>query len=181
MSREELLQGLKKNWYLIAALVLVVALAAVKFLVGAGDAPGTASGPGAGERPTMPTAPENLDALQAATTPDQQEETRTQIEEYRKKIAEEPKAEDTPAYLMAMGNLYRQKLEDYDEAITCYERIILDFPESTERRPAFLQLEACYLALEDRTGLKWLYEKMVEEFPEDSQEYKYAAQQLEDL
>lgn len=80
-----------------------------------------------------------------------------------------------------MGNLYRQKLGDYENAIHCYERIILDFPESTGRREAFLQLEACYLKQEDRTGLRWVYDKMVEEFPEESQEYKYATQQLEDL
>ena len=48
-------------------------------------------------------------------------------------------------------------------------------------RDAFLQLEACYLALEDQTGLRRLYDRMIDECPEDSQEYLYAKQKRDEL
>jgi len=183
MSKEELLQGLRKNWYLIAALAVFAALAAVKLLMGSSETPSQTPGNVAttGTVTKLPSAQESLTVLQSATTPDEQAKARTQIEEYQQKLKAEPGAEDTPAYLMAMGNLYRQKLGDYAKAASCYERIIMEFPDSADRRQAFLQLEACYLTQKDRTGLKWLYNRMVEEFPEDAQEHLYAKEKLDEL
>lgn len=181
MSKEEILQGLRKNWYLVAALAVLAILAVAKLLIGAGEDTPPTPPEAANAGPVLQPPQASLDALLETTRPDEKAKALSQIEEYQKKLDREPNAEDNPAYLMAMGNLYRQKLGDYENAIHCYERIILDFPESTGRREAFLQLEACYLKQEDRTGLRWVYDKMVEEFPEESQEYKYATQQLEDL
>ena len=129
----------------------------------------------------LPSARENLNSLEEATQPDEQAKVHAQVAEYEHKIEESPNAEDTPAYLIAMGNLYRQKLGEHEKAASCYERIIAEFPESSECRQAFLQLEVCYLTEEDRTGLKWLYRKMLGAFPDDSQEHQYAEKQLENL
>lgn len=181
MSKEELLDGLRKNWYLIAALAVIAAFVLVKLLINSGEGASTPPDRNAGPKASGPSTQETLEALQKVTQPDEQAKAHTQIEDYQQKIEANPEDEETPAYLIAMGNLYRQKLGDYENAIRCYERIIINFPESEQRRQAFLQLEACYLKLEDRTGLKWLYDKMVEAFPEDSQEYQYAQEQREDL
>jgi tetratricopeptide (TPR) repeat protein len=181
MSKEELVQGLRKNWYLIAALVVIAAFAVVKLLTSPGGDTSPPPDVTANENQAVPSTQESLEALQKVTQPDEQAKARTQIQEYQRKIDANPQGEETPAYLMAMGNLYLQKLGDYEKAKTPYEHIILEFPDSEERRQAFLQLEACYRTQKDRTGLKWLYEKMLEAFPEDSQEYQYAQKQLENL
>ena len=177
MSKEELLDGLRKNWYLIAALAVIGVFVVVRLMADSGTAPAVDTA----EAPQLPPARESLEALEQATRPDEQARARRQIEEYQQTIEAEPEAENTPAYLMAMGNLYRQRLSDLESAATCYERIILEFPDAEEARLAFIQLEACYLTLEDTTGLRWVYTKMLEAFPEDSQEHQYAATNLRDL
>jgi tetratricopeptide (TPR) repeat protein len=181
MNSEQLAKGLRENWYLIAALVVFVALAAVKLVTGsdADETQKAADNQTAGEK--LPNASDTLQELQRAARPNPEEQARRQIEEYREKLAEEPESEDAPAYYMAMGNLQLQKFSDYEEAAKAYEQVILEFPEWEGVRKAYLQLEACYQKQEDRTGLKWLYEKMVEAFPEESNEYEYATKQLEAL
>jgi len=180
MNKEEFREGLRKNWYLITALAVLAALAVLKLMIGSSEAPAAPSGAATGS-PVLPPAQQNLETLQDVLQPDEQAKALAQIEEYQKKIDAEPEAEDTPAYLMATGNLYRQKLRDYEKASACYERIITNFPDSSGRRDAFLQLEACYLALEDQTGLRRLYDRMIDECPEDSQEYLYAKQKRDEL
>ena len=180
MNKEVFREGLRKNWYLLAILALLAAFAAVKLLTASSGDTQAPSGAAAGS-PALPPAQQSLETLLDVLQPDEEAKTFAQIDEYQKKIDAEAEAEDTPYYLMAMGNLYQQKLGDYEKASFCYERIIADFPSSNAWRDAFLQLETCYLALEDETKLRRLYKQMIVGFPEDSQEYLYARQKYDAL
>ena len=97
-----------------------------------------------------------------------------QIAEHEAKVLENPGDENTPAYLMAMGNLYRQKLLDYEKAAECYERLLYDYEDYDAVRVVYMQLATCYERLGQRDEAKKVYEQMMDVFPAESQEYKIA-------
>ncbi|MBI2433311.1 MAG: hypothetical protein HYV26_10605, partial [Candidatus Hydrogenedentes bacterium] len=110
--------------------------------------------------------------------PTAEDRTRAAIDSHQAAIDADPNSPDTPALLNAMGNLYRQKLRDYQSAAEAYQRIIIDYPTWDGAYGVYPQLEVCYEQLLDHEGLIWLYETMMKRFPAEAQEYKYAQQQL---
>ncbi len=107
-----------------------------------------------------------------------QEETKAKIAEYQKTVDAEPNAENTPALIFAMGNLYLQKLMDYEEAAHCYEALIEKYPEAPNTVDAYAQLSTCYELLNAGEKLNRLHNDMMKKFPPDSQEYLYAKSKL---
>ena len=85
-----------------------------------------------------------------------------------------PSLPTVPGYLLAMGNLYRQKLLDYEEAARCYSLLIHDYPDWEGVPHAYVQLATCYERLNKIQERDWLLEQMMQKLPEDSQEYLYA-------
>lgn len=101
------------------------------------------------------------------------------LETYRSRYEDDPKGEEAPALLAAMGNLYRQKQGDYREAALCFERLISDHPDSPGIRDAYLQLVTCYERLADEENRRRILRKMVENiYPSESQENAYASSLL---
>jgi tetratricopeptide (TPR) repeat protein len=96
------------------------------------------------------------------------------IREHRAALEADPRGEDAPAQLSAMGNLYRHKLMNYQEAAQCFEQVIWNFPEWPGKADAFLQLLYCYEKLGDQENHRRVLRQMTESFPADSQEYLYA-------
>lgn len=162
----------KENWYLLAAIVVCVGAFAYKVTSSGADAPEPLV-----ERPYAATTgssqSDSLDMLQK-TRPSVREKTMAVIESHRTKIEQNPKGEEAPALLGAMGNLYVQKLGDYDEAIRCYEGILVSYPDSPSARAAYIHLADCYERKGDRENAKRIYARMMERFPEDTQEHQYA-------
>lgn len=78
------------------------------------------------------------------------------------------------ARLSALGNLYKQKKQDYQTAARYFEELIQNYPDWPGIRGVYHQLMSCYEQLNDQPSLRLLYRKMVEVFPEDSNEYQYA-------
>jgi tetratricopeptide (TPR) repeat protein len=113
-------------------------------------------------------------ALQRPQRKTPQELAKEQIAEHEATIEADPDHKDTPAYLMAIGNLYKQKLLDYEQAAQCYERILMEFPDWDNVRVVYMQLATCYERLEDKEKVKGVYEQMLDVFPSDSQEYAIA-------
>lgn len=100
------------------------------------------------------------------------------IEYYRSQLETNPDNPDTPAYLFAMGNLYKLKKMDCASAIPYYERIVIEFPNWEGIKSVFPELASCYEAVNDAHGKIWVYEEMMKRFPEDSQEYLFAKKAL---
>lgn len=107
-----------------------------------------------------------------------QEKALDLIGEYEERLKTNPNDEENPVILMAMGNLYRQKLMDYEKAAECYEQIVYDHPDSPQVRSAYLQLSTCYEQLNAGERSNRLHLRMIERFPEGSQERLFARSKL---
>jgi tetratricopeptide (TPR) repeat protein len=169
----------RQRRYLAGALALCIlfVIVAVAAMIRSGS--GT-SGPA---RPVPPPSEQALrKALDQNPAPEQTKTPAQQAQEtiasYRKQLEASPNSPDTPAVLNAMGNLYRQKLLDYKEAARCYERIILEFPQWEAAPAIYPLLSTCYEKTGDHQSLLWLYQEMMKRFPEDSQEYLFAKEEL---
>ena len=171
MNREFLARVIRENWYLLLAFVICVGVFSFKF----------ASGPDETENITGPirtappgaVTPERLEALRTTRTP--AEKARETIEQHEAKLAQNPSSEEAPALLCAIGNLRRQRLGEMDEAIECYERVIRDYPESSLVRSAYINLAHAYEERDETHNARSVYQRMMQAFPEDSQEYLYAS------
>jgi len=100
------------------------------------------------------------------------------IEYYRSHLEQNPQDPNTPAYLTAMGNLYKIKKMDCARAIPYYERVIIDYPDWEGIKSIYPELASCYEEVNDYKGKIWIHEEMMKRFPEDSQEYLFAKKAL---
>lgn len=119
-----------------------------------------------------------LEKVNNAESPDPVEEARATIEEHRARIENEPDSPERPALLQAMGNLYRHKLLDYENAAWCYEQIILHYPDWAGTAMVYGDLATCYERMDDPQNAMRIYMEMMRVLPEDSQEYLYAKDKL---
>ncbi len=177
MSAPSIRSMLRDTWYLLV-LLAVIAAAAVFMYLRERSTPPPVAPPVA--KPAAPT--EQTPAEQSAPAQDPNEAMRARtsatIAEYQKRLDDDPKSPEAPALLNAMANLSRQKLLDYKEAARYYELIITDYPNWEQTAKIYPQLATCYERLNDQHNLQWVYKQMMERFPQDSQEYLYAKQQL---
>lgn len=180
-----MLAWLKQNWYLP---VLVIGLALLLALLrpapespGEGDAPGDAADAPARDSRQQALRAE-FDAAKAAAESRGTETERTPdviIAEHEEKLEADPPPEEAAAHLAALGNLYRQKKGDYATAARYFERVIENHPDWPGIRGVYHQLMACYTELEDQESLRRLYRRMVEVFPDDSNEHAFAQHALD--
>jgi tetratricopeptide (TPR) repeat protein len=175
MAREEFLQAVKSNWIAVVLFGVFLALG-IGGLVSKGNTP-SESGP---ERRVIDEA--GTDAAEVvepvSKRADPLEEARKTIEEHQAKLDARPASPDAPAYLWAMGNLYRQKFVDYNEAARCYSLLVHDYPDWEGIAPVYIALVTCYERLGRIDDRKFILEKMMERFPSDSQEYLFAKTEL---
>ncbi len=115
---------------------------------------------------------------QQAIPPDTVAETRAVINEHRNKVEVDPDAPDAPALLLAMGNLNFRKLRDYDQAILCYEQILHRYPDWEGISQVYSALATCYEEAGEHEKVHRIYMTMMDVFPEDSEEYYFAADKL---
>lgn len=166
MNKAFLSDMLRRNWYLVAVLVVCAAWPAYKLAGGSTKTDGGETGVIVEPEPPVPTPPSV------------EERTLATIKEHGEQIEADPDAPDAPARLAAMGNLYLQKLGNYQEAARCYELVLVDYPEWEGVGNVYIQVATCYERLEDRQNARRIYEKMLEHFPPDAQEYAYAQGKL---
>jgi lipopolysaccharide biosynthesis regulator YciM len=178
MSATTFAQWMKSNWYLPLLLVGVV----VAVLIGRSatvqqDAPPPATG---GDQNALKAEFERAKAQSTAreTAAEAQKSTDTIIAEHTAKLDQNPEPDDAAALLSALGNLHRQKKQDYATAARYYEQVIQDYPEWPGIKGVYHQLMTCYSNLDDQANLRLLYRKMVEVFPPESNEYQFAKDAL---
>ncbi len=94
-------------------------------------------------------------------------------------LGEEEDGDEYASRLYALGNLYQQKNLDFATAAGYYELLIDRHPEWPGIRGAYHQLISCYVQTDNQTALRLLYRKMIEVFPEDSEEALYAEAALQ--
>lgn len=177
MNESPIRNGLRKNAVPIGIFVALVALAIYR--LGSAPTPGAPppARPPAEAAPPSP-APAVTDSADQSAQAAELDKTLATINEHQQKFDANPKAEDAPSLLSAMGNLYYQRLSNYKEAARCYDLLIAGYPDWPNIKPAYHQLATCYQRLGDRENEQRVYKLMIKAFPVDSQEYLYAKQQL---
>ena len=184
MSDVSPVEWLKSKWYL---LLLVVMVAVGVLLFGRGTAPSDVET----EPRTEAAGNDNQAALRdeferakaqssgRETAEPPEKSTDTVIAEHTAKLDENPEPDEAAALLSALGNLYKQKKQDYAGAARYYEQVIEKYPDWPGIKGVYHQLMTCYTNLDDQTSLRLLYRKMMEVFPEESNEYLFAKDALE--
>lgn len=180
MSSDILKQTLVKNWYLFIVLVAFLFTAVYQVL-----APGEAGGTDGAQMPesevarvqrSAPTvAPRDLVADERTKI---REEAMTKIRENEAALAEHPEPERAAALTSGIANMYFQRLQDYTAAASHYERVLSDYPDAPLKYQTFVQLVQCYEHLKDQEKRRDTLRRMMEAFPEDSQQYIYAYSEL---
>lgn len=171
------------QWALVLAaagvLLLVAGVGAILALRGASDSPERA-GVSVRQPETRMTQQEMRARFESASQqqpPDPRQEVIATIEEHRAQIEADPDAPETPALFLAMGNLHR-RLMNHDEAIWCYQQVLVRYPDWDGRPMAYGLLAACYEEIDDHSNVLRVYMDMMREFPEDSEEHQFARHQL---
>ena len=176
MSGSVLKSALAEVWYLVVILVVISLVVIYKLATGEEAAPVREKAGAAGSRGLA--APDTPVAAMPAKRISEEEKARATIADYQKRFSEDARGKDAPAYLLAMGNLNKQKLKNFKEAARNYELLINDYPEWQGIAGVYPQLISCYELLNDQDGLRWIYREMVDKFPPESNEYKYAQAKL---
>lgn len=170
-----------KEWPL-AALALAIAIGAAAAILLGGEPPkptasaATSVSSPEGQRVVVGADADGPRAMTPRKTPE--EKTRDTIASHEARVQAEPDAPEAPALLCAMGNLYRQKLGDYEKAAEAYSLLLAKYPNWEGLQRVYLNLAICYEKLGRTDDENWVYEQMMEHFPEDSQEYLFAKSKL---
>jgi len=182
MSSTTFAQWLKSNWYLPLLVVGVIAalLIGKSAQVSDGGVPPDPAPLAGGDQNALRAEFDRAKAESAAreTATDGEKSTDTVIAEHTAKLDQNPEPDDAAALLSALGNLHRQKKQDYAAAARYYEQIIEEYPEWPGIKGVYHQLMACYSRMDDQPNLRLLYRKMVEVFPPESNEYQFAKDAL---
>ncbi len=162
-----------QNRYILGGLVVVLAIVGyMKTTQDNGD-PGEKSGENNG-----PNQPVVVNRPIQKPRPTKEQKARKMIAEYQERLEQDPKSEDAPALLSAMGNIYFRELQDYENARESFESLLLDYPDWSNTRKIYPKLSDCYKKLGDSTNARLAYQRMLEVVPKDSSDHVFAEAQL---
>jgi tetratricopeptide (TPR) repeat protein len=176
MNRSFLAQAARDNWYLIAAFLLLVVSIPVFAL--RSDPSEATEIPPSNSKITLAAGLGDVEYMPVAARSATEVRARQTIAEHQQRFDADPKSVEAPALLGAMGNLYRQKLSDYEQAAGCFERLISEYPDDSGVRDAYLQLMICYERLGDQENRSRVLRRIMSAYPPESEEHAYAALQL---
>jgi hypothetical protein len=106
------------------------------------------------------------------------EKARTAIQEHEEAIVKDWASPYTPDRMMAVGNLYQYKLEEYDSAIQRYAAITDEYPRYSGTPQAYVEMAKCYERKGDQVQANYVYREMIDKLNPASQHVAYAKQQL---
>lgn len=172
----------------LLGMALVTMAMAALYLGACSSPPPSPPGPEPGEKTAAPTpgsgtSPISIPPDQFKPTPQAvpltpQEEAQIKIDKNEQIIANAKEGEDIYGQLTGQGFLYGRKLGQWEKAASYYERAIREYPQMSGIGFVYTELVTCYQQLKDQDRLNKLYLRMMEVFPQDSQEYLLAKQGL---
>lgn len=172
MSESAGIRFVKENWWLLIVLAIVIAGAVVLGL--RGEDPEPPAEPVQATRPAGTVSSPQVEIAREKPA----EMARKQIAIYEEQVKNDPEHEDTVPRLHAAANLYKNKLLDYETAAVKYQILLTEYPEFEMNKTIYFDLEVCFNELGDDSGLKWLYELIIEREAPVSNEAEYAKYQL---
>ena len=179
MSKNFAMDLVKKNWYLIAA--FVVLMGGAIYMSGGSDSSGAdavvgsnaTAVVGGGQSQSTSTTAGNPWASSSKV-----EVARKEIREYQDKFRANPGVEKSAADLSNLGNLHYSKLGEYTQAAAYYEQLLKSYPKWEGNNVAYPNLASCYERLNEKKLAKYTYERMLDYFGSDTQHYLFAQQKL---
>lgn len=102
------------------------------------------------------------------------------IEDYQEKLQANPDDEEAAGTMMSLAVVYR-RLHQYDDAAIVLEDLLEKFPDSPNARTAIIQLPEIYQESGDISMARQSYQRMMEKFPPESQEYQWAQKRYSEL
>lgn len=180
MSSDFVKQTLVKNWYLFIVLIAILFTAVYQvFAPREADGADATQVPGSemarAQRTAPSVAPRDLVADERAKI---REEAMAKIRENEAALADHPEPDRAAALTSGIANMYFQRLQDYTAAASHYERVLSEYPEAPLKYQTFVQLVQCYEHLNDQEKRRDTLRRMMEAFPQDSQQYIYAHSEL---
>jgi tetratricopeptide (TPR) repeat protein len=171
-----LLDYLQGSWWLLLIMIACIVIGVYGY-VREKTSPETEAAPAQ----TVPASV--LDTKVASVSPPpkrmtDEEKARETINSHMEEFEQDPQSDDAPALLHAAGNLAAQKLGEFEEAISYYEQLIDQYPDWRGIRKVYIQLARCYETVNEQTAAFRTYERMMDVFPEDSQEYLFAKEKI---
>ncbi len=133
--------------------------------------------PGSATNPVS-LSPDQFKPDQQAVRLTAQEEAQAKADNNDRIIMNAKEGEDIYGQLTGQGFLYGRKLGQWEKAASYYERAIREYPQMSGIGNVYAELITCYEQLKDQEHLNKLYLRMMEVFPQDSQEYLLAKQGL---
>lgn len=173
----ELVTALSKQWYLG---VIAVGCVVAAFTMG-GKFENTS------ELPTTAIAATTTayDGSKQSTRPamfakqsTKEEKLKEAIADYKHKIYEQTRTEDSDYDMMRIANIYYSNFRNYKEASIYYEMLMVEYPDFEMKSVVYQNLTACYRHLNERELERDTYRRMQREFPAGTQENEYATYQL---
>lgn len=177
MSKSLVFEGIKKNWYLIAIIAVLLTVA----LWGASREEVTAKGSlvrSAGETTAAPGGRGPQQAKSKWTTLTRDARLRADIENYERELAVNRNSSETAANLYRLANLYYSNLQNYEKASLYYEDLLQSFPDYEGLNTVFPNLVACYQRMGNLALERHTYKRMRDYYPPSSQEHLFATQSL---
>lgn len=177
MSTEFLKTFARKNWPFLAALAALWAVIAFhggqSMLSIATEGPGASAVRAPQRRAPAPIAdPAALEREAARAT------ILAKVRENEEALKTTTDPVRVAAYLNGIGNMYYQRLQDYEAAAGYFERVVAEHPGCAGIAQTYVQLAMCYERLGQPEKRTATLRRMLEAFPNDSQEYAYAYQEL---
>ncbi len=173
MNYYSLREIIRQNWYLLCLFLLLLVVMVFWPTAQGNITQETRDGS------DLPLREEPASSPGATLIQDNRSSAQSQIEEYLRLVQEKPQADDAPSWLTAAGNLYCQRLMDYEKAAQCYEQVLQSYSSWENLRHVYVQLATCYERLEDWEKARRVYRRMMDAFPVDSQEHLYAKAKYE--
>lgn len=171
-------EALRKNWYLLLVLLVLVIVIAGKMATRSSEPAEPRMTPAAARSGAVPPPSLSANGTKRLTPSERALET---IQQHQADLQADPKSEMAPSLLLSIGNLYMQKLQDYPQAIESYERIIVEHPQWDAIQKAYVQLGIAYEKSGNVEKARSVYTEMMKRFAQDSVEYQYAQRQLGEL
>jgi tetratricopeptide (TPR) repeat protein len=170
-----------RNWYLLLLLGIVAVAVAAALLRGhepQAAAPPFPEAPGVSRNAPATAGARDSGSARRLTPAEQALVT---IQEHQARVEADPKDDKAPAYLFAAGNLYLERVQDYERAGEMDERVLEQYPHWDGMRKVYMQLAVAYEKLTNHDKAKSVYQEMMRSFPEDSVEHQYAKDRLSQM
>ena len=118
------------------------------------------------------------DAVEAADEAQDEEGLSAAVQRYEYELRYNRGSSDTPKNLFRLANLYHSRVRNFERAALYYEALLQEFPSYFANENVYPKLAECYMRQGDTALERQTYRRMLDFYPEDSEEHAFARMRL---